>query len=330
MDLECGVLGLVNGGIILKKKWIAIVFVVAVLCEIGSAIVYMECEEPTEEVQATEVSESFDVKDYEQLSDIISIEDVKVEADDDQDKVDTYKLKYRSDDCEVTAYLSVPKECRESEATYPCIIYNRGGNRTFGANEPEDIAYMAATSNMIILASQYRGVDGGTGTDEFGGADVHDVIKLIDLCGEFAFVDMDKLYMMGISRGGMMTYEAIREDDRIQAAVVVSGVADVRMSYEERADMRYDVLEELIGGSPEELPEEYERRSATCWAKELKCPVLIIHSKLDEKVPYEQAQAMVSALEDAEMTYKLVTHEDDVHGLHPKDFETIMSWCSEK
>lgn len=50
---------------------------------------------------------------------------------------------------------------------YPCIIFNRGGNREFGANEPENIAYLAETSGKVIFATQYRGVDGGTGTEEY-------------------------------------------------------------------------------------------------------------------------------------------------------------------
>ena len=36
--------------------------------------------------------------------------------------------------------------------------------------------------------------------------------KLIDFCEEFAFVDMEQIYMMGVSRCGMMTYMAVRED----------------------------------------------------------------------------------------------------------------------
>lgn len=44
-----------------------------------------------------------------------------------------------------------------------------------------------------------------------------------------------------------MTYETLREDRRIHKAVVVAGVADCTMNYEEREDMR-SLLTELIGG----------------------------------------------------------------------------------
>ena len=122
-----------------------------------------------------------------------------------------------------------------------------------------------------------------------------------------------------------MTYMAVREEERIKKAVVVSGIADTFMSYGDRTDMR-QVYTELIGGTPEELQEEYEKRSATYWADEIKCPVLIIHSKLDEKVSYAQAEKMVQCLETAGKEYKFESYEDDIHGLHPQDFEMIMEW----
>ena len=74
-------------------------------------------------------------------------------------------------------------------------------------------------------------------------------------------------------------------------------------------------------------PEEYEKRSAVYWAEEIKCPILIIHSKLDERVSFEQAEKMVEALEEAGKEYKFISYEDDVHGLHPEDFSIIMEWC---
>ncbi len=288
----------------------------------------LEAESSTEEdiaenAENINIAESWVVKDYEQLDDIISVKEITV---DEAVKTVTYSIRYKSDDCEVVSYLSIPKECLEQQKAYPCIIFNRGGNKEYGANQASDIAYLSESSGKIVFASQYRGVSGGTGKDEFGGADLEDVLQLVDLCEAFSFVDMDQLYMMGISRGGMMTYMAVREDARIKKAVVVSGVSDAFMSYDDRDDMK-EVFQELVGGTPEELPQEYEKRSATYWAGEIKCPVLIIHSRLDEKVSYAEAEKMAQCLEDAGKEYQLVTYEDDIHGLHPEDFELIMEWC---
>lgn len=272
--------------------------------------------------------DSWDPKSYTSLDEIISIEEVSTD-DIEQLKglCNTYRIKYKSDDCEVISYLSIPRECLKNKKTYPCVIFNRGGNREYGKNSAGEIAFYAESFNMIIFASQYRGVDGGTGREEFGGADLNDVLKLIDLCSKFSFVDMNKLYMIGGSRGGMMTYMAVREDNRIKKSIVVSGIADVFMDYEYSDEtMRKEVYEDLIGGTPEEMAEEYKRRSATYWADEIKCPVLIIHSKQDKKVSYAEAEKMAESLEKAGKEYKLITYDDDFHGFHEEDLNVILDW----
>lgn len=109
----------------------------------------------------------WDIELYEGREDIISVEKLDLEKNmPDGVDVSTYKVRYQSDECEVVSYLSVPNECIEKKEAYPCIIYNRGGNREYGANQPEYIAYLAESSGKIIFATQYRGVDGGTGTEE--------------------------------------------------------------------------------------------------------------------------------------------------------------------
>ena len=66
---------------------------------------------------------------------------------------------------------------------------------------------------------------------------------------------------------------------------------------------------------------------ATYWADELKCPVLIIHSKQDWRVSHAQAEKMVQCLEDAGMDYKFISREGDAHGLQGvDDILAIMDW----
>ena len=131
--------------------------------------------------------------------------------------------------------------------------------------------------------------------------------------------------MYGVSRGGMTTYQAIRTDNRIKKACVGAGVADLFLSYEFRPDMQ-PVLEEFIGGKPEDLPDEYKERSATYWADEINCPVLIIHSKLDPRVSYAEAEKMTKALKAAGKEFMFISHDDDLHGLRPEDGPVFFDW----
>lgn len=89
----------------------------------------------TNEDASTNKEELWDVNQYERVEDIISIEKDLGQMSSEGVEVSTYKVKYQVDDCTVVSYLSVPDACIEEQDAYPCIIFNRGGNREFGAND---------------------------------------------------------------------------------------------------------------------------------------------------------------------------------------------------
>lgn len=242
----------------------------------------------------------------------------------------SYRFFYESDGYQIEAFISAPLEVLKQDKPGSCLIYNHGGNRNFGALTVRELTtcYYAHQFQTVCVASNYRGCGNSEGTDEFGGGDIQDVIHLIDLCEKLSFIDVDAINMLGVSRGGMMTYETLREDDRIHRAVVVSGVCDSFMMYEKRDDMK-TVYKELVGGSPEDMPEEYERRSATYWAEELKAPVLMFHTTGDTRVDVSQADKMAECLEEAGAEFEYVRYEADTHGkLRKEDLEKIMEWFS--
>lgn len=236
-----------------------------------------------------------------------------------------YKIRYKSDDCEVVGYISAPLDYLEQE--YPVLIYNRGGNKEFGKLEPGAAASFAH-AGYVVLASQYRGVDGGTGTEEFGGNDINDVIKLIDISEWFGFVQPGGVYMAGHSRGGMMTYIACRMDTRIRAATVAAGISDTVANYEERASDMKRVYVQLLGGSPEQVPEEYKKRSAVEWADEINIPLLIVHGgERDWRVKTSHAEKMATLLDEYDKEYKLIIYENADHGLGDTQWlDEMMKW----
>src|SRR5205085_227048 len=73
---------------------------------------------------------------------------------------------------------------------FPLIIYSRGGNREFGKLTAwSRLGFYTYVSNgFVVLASQYRGNDGGEGREEYGGADVRDVLNLIPLARSLGYV----------------------------------------------------------------------------------------------------------------------------------------------
>lgn len=241
-----------------------------------------------------------------------------------ESKCETYEFYYTSDGYQIKAYVSIPTSVIESHKPCKCLLYNRGGHWNYGSQDPNILAYMCAVTDRVVVACELRGGNESGGIDQFGGDELNDVFRLIDLCEDkFSFVNMDDFCVLGVSRGGMETYMTAREDKRVKKIIVAGGVSDLISCYNEREDTQ-EMLRSCIGGTPEEKPEEYEKRSAVYWADEIKIPVLMIHSKGDPKVKYEtNAEALYEKLKDStDCTF--VSHDDDYHGINPdKDSEDI-------
>jgi len=225
--------------------------------------------------------------------------------------VNCYRLRYLSDGLEVVGFLIKP---RQGDG-YPAVIFNRGGQLEYGKIDNWTLAYLSyavSHENYVVVASQYRGNDGGQGREEFGGSDVNDVLNLIPMLESLPFIDSNKIAMVGFSRGGMMTYMAITMTDKIKAACVVAGITDLSQLYNDRPDVR-QILIELIGGTPEEKENEYKERSAYYWPEKINTPVLIIHGGADVMVNVNQAEKLAGELENLGKTYELIIYPGAGH-----------------
>ena len=117
------------------------------------------------------------VSEYEK----IDLQAYEKQAGVDLSKYVSYRFFYTSDDLKIEAFLSAPIDLLGKKKS-PCLIYNHGGNRSYGALKNVETTYYAYQFHMICVASNYRGCGKSEGTDAFGGDDVHDVIHLLDLC----------------------------------------------------------------------------------------------------------------------------------------------------
>ncbi len=224
-------------------------------------------------------------------------------------------ITYISDNLKVKGFLVSPKK----KGNYPCIIYNRGGNREFGALTPERVIRflaLVASWGHVVAASQYRGNLGGEGREQFGGDDINDVLNLIPLLEAHPYADHERIGMMGGSRGGMMTYKALTLTDRIKAASIRCGVTDLILWTEDRKDMD-EVYSDLI---PEFNPDDrmtLKSRSPIYWADKMcpTTPILIMHGTSDWRVNPLSSIKMAERLMELKHPYRLVMLEGSDHSL---------------
>lgn len=226
------------------------------------------------------------------------------------------RITYLSDGLRVHGYLAEPS----SGDDLPAIIYNRGGNRDFGAlGDFSAIVLLGALARhgYVVVASQYRGNAGGDGREEFGGADVNDVLNLIPLLERHPRVDDSRIGMYGWSRGGMMTYLALTRTDRILAAVVGAGLSDAVDMVARRPEMEDSVMAQLVPNWSTQRDIALNARSAVRWADHLHkgTPILLLHGSSDWRVHPIQALDMGRALYEVRHPFRLVFFEGDDHSL---------------
>lgn len=228
--------------------------------------------------------------------------------------VELHKIWYLSDGLKVVGFVVRPNLDQDQ---FPVVIFNRGGNREYGKIDDEFLPVLAtfAMHGYIVIASQYRGNDGGEGVEQYGGADVNDVLNLIPLAESLPSVAAGKIAMLGASRGGMMTYIALSRTNKVKAAAVYSGLVDCIQTFNERGPVYRQGLIDLIGGTPEEKEAEYKQRSANYWPEKIDTPLLILHGDADENVSVTQAQALAGKLQELGKACELVIYPQGSHGL---------------
>lgn len=248
--------------------------------------------------------------------------------------VELSEITYYSDDLKIEAFMAAPKK----EGKYPVIIFNRGGNRDFGALQlfrgkwKFSTAYFFgkwAEKGYVVIGCNYRGSGKSEGMEEFGGEDVNDVLNLINVLNELPKADTASIGMYGWSRGGMMTYLALKKTKKIKAAVVGGALADLTVI--DRPEMESGVYAELIPGYWENKEVELKNRSALFWADQFskEVPILLLHGNADWRVKPENSLKLALEFEKYRIPYRLMIFEGGDHGIREhaaEKEEQVFSW----
>lgn len=227
----------------------------------------------------------------------------------------TSQITYLSDGLKINGYISKPIKSGD----YPVIIFNRGGNRDFGALNDRTATYILGTMaqwGYVVIASNYRGGGGSEGMEEFGGEEMNDIMNLIPLLEEVKEADTSRIGVYGFSRGGMMTYMLLRETCKFKAAAVGAGSSNLLKWIDKRPEME-EVYSELIRNYEDNKEAELINRSAYYWADELckTTPLLIAHGSADWRVTPENGLEMVSKLYELKHPVRFLFLEGADHGM---------------
>jgi len=231
----------------------------------------------------------------------------------DASKIECRRIKYLSDGLKVVGFIWRPKDMGSKKL--PLIIFNRGGNREFAKLTPGHGIQQFALEGFVVIASQYRGNDGGEGLEEFGGADVHDVLNLVPLAESLGYVDMKNIFMLGWSRGGMMAFLALKNNIAVNAVAVGGCPTNMVSESKKRPGSVANIFRPLIPGYDTHAEESLRERSSIFWSERINVPVLIMHGGADPRVAPSEALFLAQKLQEQGKTYELVVYAGDDHAI---------------
>jgi dipeptidyl aminopeptidase/acylaminoacyl peptidase len=251
--------------------------------------------------------------------------------------LDCRAITYLSDGHRVHGWLVRPKNAGPAGGL-PVIVYNRGGNRGYGALTFAHLfthVFPLAESGYLVAASQYRGMDSAqdaaTSPDQFGGDDVEDVTNLLRIVSGLPGVDPGNIFMVGQSRGAIMTFRALLESPvPVRAVAIYSGVYHLYDLLEMRPAFE-QLFEVLIPDYRKQRTLELDKRSVTRRAGRLprRTGILLLHGDEDDRAPLRSARTFAARLERLGHPHELTVHAGESHllgGVHHEAHEQTLWW----
>lgn len=283
--------------------------------------------------KASDYSHNFDVVDrkfdhiffHDRLSDIAHFDIVRLAGptrsvprligNEFRDTLANNKLEFYS-------YVFIPKTVKQGKK-YPLIILPHGGVHLHFAMGYIHILRELIAQGYIVIAPDYRGSTGyGKKFYEaidYGGRENEDILAARDYMVEsYSIVDSTRIGLLGWSHGGMISLMNILQwPDKYTCAFAGVPVSDVtyRLSYMYKTYANDFTPAYHIGGTPEEKPEEYIRRSPVTYAKNLCKPLMITTCENDDTVSVKEVERMIDSLKfyNKDFEYKIYPPMDGSH-----------------
>jgi dipeptidyl aminopeptidase/acylaminoacyl peptidase len=213
------------------------------------------------------------------------------------------------------------------------IIYVHGGPTWHSEDWVNAQIQFFVAQGFTVLDPNYRGSTGfslayreAIKADGWGGREQEDIRTGIEALIAAGIAQPGKVGITGTSYGGYSAWHAITHfpPELVAASAPICGMTDLVVDWETtRPDLR-PFSEEMMGGSPAEVPERYRERSPLHSVDKIRGRLLIVQGLQDPNVTPDNVRVVRDALERAGVQYELLTFEDEGHGIHrPKNHRVL-------
>ena len=222
---------------------------------------------------------------------------------------------------------------RAPEKSVGTVVMIHGGPTSHSENRFNAQIEYFVSRGFNVLAPNYRGSTGfgmdfqeTIKEDGWGGREQEDVRTGIEALIREGIAEPYRIGVTGASYGGYSAWWAITHfpPKTVAAAAPVCGMTDLAVDYyATRPDLR-PYSEEMMGGSPEEMPERYRERSPINFVENIRGELLIVQGLKDPNVTPDNVHAVIKVLEQNNIDYDLLTFEDEGHGIaRPRNLKVL-------
>ena len=179
-------------------------------------------------------------------------------------------------------------------------------------------------AGFTVLDPNYRGSTGfgqayrlAIKQDGWGGREQDDIRAGIEALLTQGLARRGRIAVAGNSYGGFSSWVAItRWPDLVTAAIPMCGMYKLDIDYD-ATEMPWgrSYSEEMMGGTPDEVPERYARASPGNFIHQIKGHLLIVHGLADSNVGPENSLAAIRDLTAAGIAHDTMLLPDEGHGI---------------
>lgn len=209
----------------------------------------------------------------------------------------------------------------DSDGPWPVVVYVHGGPESQSRNAFNSVIQYFVHQGFAVLVPNVRGSSG------YGLTYVHldDVRKRMDSVADLAHcVDWltgpgnakpEAIAVMGGSYGGFMVLAAVTHYPHLWAAGVdIVGIANLRTFMENTSPYRRH-LRECEYGTIAADGDFFDEISPIHHVDNITAPMVVIHGANDPRVPIDEAEQMVAALQARQHPVDYLRFDDEGHGV---------------
>ena len=184
------------------------------------------------------------------------------------------------------------------------IHHAGGGYETIYDHMSADLAQRGFVGITMI----HRGYPGSEGRMEYGLGEITDIGNLTRAMRNNPAVDDERMGIMGYSRGAHNALLAIEKYDDFKAGALWSTPVDMLDHVQVNP-----WIAEIIGGSPQDIPEAYRCRSSIHFLEHVNCPLLLLHGESDDVVPVRHSLQLAEGLQKYGKPHELKVFAHEGH-----------------